>query len=1095
MTPDLFRRYGNLLRADGTNQLQRLLPALEADYVVPDERSLSDLVEYARRVAAEIRFYDLAGQPTGDWAPFLELLLDPTTPGQVLPSPQLEAALDGRADWPPHLVLFLAFLKLFQHLQADLNELTERHLRHYYEQALGLRRRAAASDDVHVLFELARNAAPTLLPAGTLLDAGKDGQGRSLSYATQNEVVVSAATVKAMRRLVMEKDRRHQRRFFVAEGFTELEGAAGFTFGRRQLGLDPAERFMTEAPLGFAVASPILRLAEGERQITLLAHLRTAPVVSQEIGTALDVTLTGAEGWLTPDAVQAELLADGGSGKPALSLMLNVGTAAAAVVDFDAALHGSGPSVEAPLLRCLVKGDTGIYDVLDGLVVEKVELSVAVQGVRNLVVQNADGPLNASQAMPLFGAQPQIGAPFYIGSAEVFGKRLTSLDLRLEWKGAPPDLIQHYLAYFDTVDATLIFTFHTFFQVDVALLYDRSFRPLGVGELFAQVSSNPKTITITSGDFNSAFAGSQYLERPDLEQPEAFTPGTKYGFLRLVLASPTRIDLAAYATTVPFDAFGHNAFPRRYANNAIALSQNPPDPKPTLPNEPYTPVLNALSLDYGASSALVPGDPRATGTFLVVGPFGATPASDLTAARLVPEVDSQSAALDSEAALFLGIDRLPPPANVSMFFQIDVGTAGAATVLKPGDTEWSYLAAGDSWRPLNSSAVLIDSTEGFQKPGLIALSVPRDASLAHHSLPSDMVWLRGLIRRPPDSAARTRAVRTNAALARFQPGALPLEDFEQHLVSGLPANTITRLVRPNANISRVVQPEPSFGGRATERDADYFRRSSERLRHRNRAVTAWDLERLVLEAFPDVFKVKCLPHTDARGAARAGHAALVIVPNVRRTGATNVLEPRASAVLMGEIQEYLAGLTSPFATTHVIHPAFERIRVEARVVFTIGRDPGFYAQVLNDELRRFLSPWAFQEGEDILFGARIYRSEILAFVEGREYVDHLTDLKLYHSFDGPAPGGIGSMRIGVDFVIRAHPRPGLGEMTIGDDFVIGRGLEVAETTQAHAILVSHPEHLITPVAPGTEDCPGVTRLGIGHMTIALDFYVQPELNP
>lgn len=1092
MTTDLFRRYGNLLRADGTNQLQRLLPALEADYIVPDERSLSDLVEYARRVAAEIRFYDLSGQATGDWGPFLELLLDPTTPGKVLPTPQLEAVLDVRADWPPHLVLFLAFLKLFQNLQGDLNQLPEKHLRHYYENELGLQRRTAAADDVHIIFELAKNAPPTRVAAGTLLDAGKDDKGRSLTYATQTEVVVSAATVKAIRRLVMETDRRLQRRFFVAEGFTELEGTGAFTFGRRQLDLDPTQRFMTEAPLGFAVASPILRLAEGERRITLLAHLHVPPpsappVISQGIGYALDVTLTGAEGWLVPDTAQAHLLADGGSGRPAISLTVTLGVAAAAVVDFDGALHGPGTSIDAPVLRCLVKGDTGIYDVLDGLVAERVELSIDVKGVRNLVVQNADGPLNASQAMPLFGAQPQIGAPFYVGSAEVFSKRLTSLDLHLEWKGVPADLIDHYRAYFDHLPGILILEFHTFFQADVALLYDRSFRPLVVGELFAQVSSNPKTIVVTAGDFDTAFAGSQYLEQPALEQPDAYTPGTKYGFVRLVLVSPTRIDLAPFATTVPFEAFGHSAFPRRYATRAIVLSQDPPDPKPLLPNEPYTPVLNTLSLDYTATSALVPGDHHATGTFLTVGPFGATPASDRAVARLVPEIDG-------EGALFLGIESIEPPANLSMFFQIAEGTASSATVLKPGDTEWSYLAAGDSWRPLSSSAVLIDSTEGFQRPGLISIAVPRDASLAHHSLPSDMVWLRGFIRRPPDSAARTLAVKTHAALARFQPGTVPLEELEQHLISGVPAGTIARLVQPNANISRVEQPNPSFGGRATEGGIEYFRRSSERLRHRNRAVTAWDLERLVLQAFPEVFKVRCLPHTDADGLVKAGQAALVIVPNVH-TGAINVLEPRAGAVLMGRIREYLAAVTSPFATVHVIHPVFERIRVEASVVFTLGRDPGYFARKLNDDLRRFLSPWAFQEGEDILFGARIYRSEILAFIEGREYVDHLTDLKLYHSFDGPARGGVGSMTIGVDFIIRPNPRPGVADMIVRDDFVVGRGVEVAETTQAHAILVSHPEHLITPVAPGAEDCPGVTRLGIGYMTVGLDFTVQPEVTP
>ena len=234
MSTDPFRRYGNLLRADGTNQLQRLLPALETNYIVPDERSLSELAEYARRVAAEIRFYDLNGQATGDWRPFLDLLLDPAT-GQVLESPRLDTLLDARADWPPHLALFMAFLKLFRNLQDDLNRLPENHLRHYFRNELGLQLRAADRDDVHVIFELAKNAPLTLVPAGALLDAGKDEKGRSLTYRTQTEVAVSAASVGAMRRLVAERDRRNQRRFFVADGFTEVESPGGFTFGLRHL--------------------------------------------------------------------------------------------------------------------------------------------------------------------------------------------------------------------------------------------------------------------------------------------------------------------------------------------------------------------------------------------------------------------------------------------------------------------------------------------------------------------------------------------------------------------------------------------------------------------------------------------------------------------------------------------------------------------------------------------------------------------------------------------------------------------------------------------------------------------------------------------
>ena len=163
--------------------------------------------------------------------------------------------------------------------------------------------------------------------------------------------------------------------------------------------------------------------------------------------------------------------------------------------------------------------------------------------------------------------------------------------------------------------------------------------------------------------------------------------------------------------------------------------------------------------------------------------------------------------------------------------------------------------------------------------------------------------------------------------------------------------------------------------------------------------------------------------TDATGSFKAGEAALVIVPNVRHTGAVNVLEPRASAVLLEDIEEHVAGQTSAFATVHAIQPVFERLRVEVNVVFEVGRDPGYYAGVLNDDLKRFLSPWAYEDGEDILFGARIYRSEILAFIEGRDYVDHLTGLNLYHSFDGPPYDGIGYMTVGLDFILQPEPTP------------------------------------------------------------------------
>ena len=1094
---DLFRSYGNLLKLDGTNQLQRTLPALEKGYIVPDERSLSDLIEYARQVAAEIRFYNLSGQATGDWRPLLEPLVDVAT-GRTRSTDELETALNTRRDWPPHVALFLVFLKLLRHLQDDLNELPTRHLRHYYETELNLLRRHAVADDVHVIFELARNAIPTKLSVDTVLDAGKDSKGRSLSYATQSELVVSSAKVSDIRRLIAETDRRGQRRFFIADTISEDEASSWYTFGRKQLDLDISQRFMQEAELGFAIASPMLSMAEGERTLKITAYLSTTKSdfpTARRISNALNVALTGAEGWLTPNNFNAEFVDYGPANPMTLEITLTLNEAEPAIVAFDSTLHGKGPASDWPVVCCVLKGESGQYDMLEGLVVASAELSVTVKGVKDLRVQNDQGPLTPDQPMPLFGTQPRNGSHFYIGSAEVFSKKLSSLTLNLEWQDLPENLFSHYEAYFDTVDDNLEDNFSNEFLFDADLLYARSWdHSLFIHQtMFGYPDPAQQSIVAGTIAFNTAFGNRSYQAQPDLDKLGPYDAKSKYGFIRLILDGPSIS--GTYTPDIPFKAFGHQAFSRRYAKQAIALSRwdGSTGSEPQLPNEPYTPTLANLSLDYTATATLNPGDKHAHETLFILEPFGYTEVRDDITAGLVPKIEGT-------ASLYIGIEKLQPPANLSLLFQMDSGTATSAAVLQSGETHWSYLSDG-LWQSLPPEAVLNDSTYGFQQPGLVVLSVGKEASTKHTTMPTDLVWLRALIQKPPGSASRTLSLHAQAGLARFDPDTGSLTDYEEHLQNRLAADKIQRLKKRNAAIKQVSQPYTSFAGRSAEQDDAFFRRSSERLRHRNRAVTVWDFERLVLEAFPEVFKVKCLPHSNADGTKKAGEAALVILPDLRNTESTNPLEPRAGAVLMGRIEDYVGtDLCTPFATINVIHPVYEHILVDARVAFYSGLDAGYYAGVLNEDLRRFLSPWAFEEGRDILFGARIYKSEILAFMEGRNYVDYITDFNLYHSYEGPPRGGIGNMQIGTDFMIRPDPSPAIAGtsigidtgMVIGEDFVVGRGVEVAETTQPHAILVSHDQHRISPVTIGEDHCSGVDQLGIGYMTVGLDFDVQAE---
>ena len=214
------------------------------------------------------------------------------------------------------------------------------------------------------------------------------------------------------------------------------------------------------------------------------------------------------------------------------------------------------------------------------------------------------------------------------------------------------------------------------------------------------------------------------------------------------------------------------------------------------------------------------------------------------------------------------------------------------------------------------------------------------------------------------------------------------------------------------------------------------------MRHRNRAVTRWDYERLVLESFPQVFKVKCLPHTDSDNELAPGHVKLVAVPDWRKRPTGNPLQPKATKYFLRQMEAHLlAKHTSAFSVVHVVNPTYETLLVDSKVQFNEGFDPGFFSLQLKEELRRFLSPWAYDTGEDIVFGGKVHASEIMAFIEGREYVDHITNFELYHRHQGIQGGGIGEMQIGVNFLISETPEaaiggPGVGK-TIGLDFVVG----------------------------------------------------------
>jgi hypothetical protein len=196
----------------------------------------------------------------------------------------------------------------------------------------------------------------------------------------------------------------------------------------------------------------------------------------------------------------------------------------------------------------------------------------------------------------------------------------------------------------------------------------------------------------------------------------------------------------------------------------------------------------------------------------------------------------------------------------------------------------------------------------------------------------------------------------------------------------------------------VKQPYASFGGKPVEMDEAFYSRVAERLRHKNRCMTAWDYERIILEAFPNVHKVKCIPHAKPDNNWLApGHVLIIVVPDLKNRWAVDILQPKVESGTLSQIATYVKARAGEQVKIAVKNPRYQTIRLDFKVKFRPGYEFNFYCQQLQQKIIAFISPWAFDAQREIAFGGKVYKSVLLDLVEEVEYVDYVTDFKMYSS--------------------------------------------------------------------------------------------------
>lgn len=762
-----------------------------------------------------------------------------------------------------------------------------------------------------------------------------------------------------------------------------------------------------ELTFGFCLSSPLLSLSQGSRTLTVtlgftqesfdlesfLEGLGLSPDIfpgekafRDSLLDALVVQISTAKGWIEP-AIKTITLAnpnngedywslagippDDEAGRPAVQLKLVI----------DPSCDALAPLAEGmeswPTLRLLLRQswDTDAKEwttkltPFEPLEVAAVHLGVDVEGLTDLQLQHDDRVLDPRKPFEPFGSRPAVGSFFYLSHPELVRPTLDALSFKIEWMGLPQDIVAEY-AYYPGISAIDDFATST-------VLIDNSLTlPLGDQDLFETVESDTSpTRTINLQDIpaalNDSSPGFNYTRRLDLALTEDLRTAGRC--LRWEL-TPNDFGHGVYASLAALKA---QQLAIAIANKTVT---DPNDAAQYHINPPYTPTVKQLSVLYHTSVELIPDQKNDADRLWHIHPFGVAPI-EATDPKLFPRYDRAG-------ELYIGISDLEPPQKLSLLVQLAEGTSNPD--VEPTPVCWSYLN-GAKWENLDDGNLLYDSTRGLINSGTVEFDLP--SATSSELLPSGFYWLRVSISRNTDSVCDAVAIRSQAVTASFEDRGNAADHYEQPL----PVGTIDRLVALDARIAAIEQPFTSFGGKPAERPEWFRTRVSERLRHKQRALSPWDYERLTLQQFEQIYKAKCL---SAGATQMLGQVDVVVIPDVRQTKPRDVFAPKASADLLASIQSYLSEYAPQTALLRVRNARYVGVRVRLGVRFVPDIDQGWATQQLNRDLVRYLSPWAYDDGADLMIGGSIYANSIIDFADRRDYVDYIAEIKLFRVVDG-----------------------------------------------------------------------------------------------
>lgn len=1014
-----------------------------------------------------------------------------------------------RADHDPAVGLLVTTLQLRQGVQKRLNQIAARQLGLYYEDILRIPSRPVIADHAVVLLRVDASAKEVLIPRGTQFSAGIDANREERIYLSVTDLRVNDAQVVELHSFWLERsasvspenelrqvafDAHNRSQFATSARIREIPvplNGGGADLGPQQsfalFGCREANQGSPRGqyvPLGLAIASKALAMKQGSREIrvvfdfdsesegesieTFVADLARilgttqADAFFKAFRNAFKVSITEERGWYEfPDYLPSAKCVDPSAGRAnSLGISLRLPTEVGAVAPPNPAIHGSDYFGKVPIIRFeMNEAYSYLYSLFAGLKLANIRIDVEVAGCMDIQAYNQLGRLGTTGQFYPFGATPVLGNYLIVGCEEAAGKNLRSLELDIVWAALPADargFSEHYRNYPTGYS-------NRSFKAKLSALAERRWLPSSEKDRTEVDLFDSRGRTDLQGV--GPLSRRRQLDlgplckilRPEDGDGEtfAYNVGTRSGFVRLSLSAPET-------------GFGHRDYPLALSAMVAANSKHSrvplidrlrkEKPPPPLPQAPYTPLIDTIAVNYSAFDEIDlrygNGQGAASAERIFhIHPLGLEPLK-LTrpgGVHLVPRYRE-------DGHLLIGIEAKSLQGRLNLFFDLRDDSRPTGAYCEP-NFRWYYLAS-EEWRLLEPRNVLSDDTYGFLKPGVISINIPADATANNRLCPTGRYWLR-ISARWDDVAnvCSLYSVHAHGVEVVWQPNP---RNSAEHLASGLKPGTINQTKANLPGIRDVRQPVTSWGGKNAESEGERIVRISERLRHRQRAVTALDYERLILQEFPALHQVRCFPNCTGDPhipfAVHPGNVLVVVLPQLTEGSAPDT-GPMVDAYELNEISKYVTSLANGVATIRVSNPSYEQIQVRCKVRLSQGQNPGDSISAVNRHLESYLSPWS-AEAKIPPFGWSIRCIDLQAYMQVLNVVSLVS--------------GVSALRIS---------RNGDGKQKLTDTARSGHGIVTPSLPWSVALPFSH--HLIEVVDDSRDYLP--SPAGFGNLEIGSTF--------